>query len=291
MVTGSAHLHAVEAALAESGESASILCEPVGRNTGPAVIAAAGMRPAEDVLVVLPSDHLIEDLDQFTVCVEAAVREARKGRLVTFGVPPTRAESGFGYIELGEPSGEAHAIASFHEKPDQDRAAVLANDGRHLWNSGMFVFTAETILSEASRHAPSLVEAVLDSIPVGASPTSGATVFLDDSFGVVESISIDHAIMERTKNGVVIPIDVGWSDVGSFEALHSVSPKDSEGNAVSGKVVLADVRDSLVHAGSRWVAVIGLDNIAVVETPDAVVVVPLDQSQEVREIANRLREG
>ena len=283
VVTGSAHLHAVEGALAQAGVSATVLCEPVGRNTGPAVIAAAIVSEPDDVLVVLPSDHLIEDVDQFANRVEAAVGEAQEGRLVTFGIPPTRAETGYGYIELGERSGEAHIITSFHEKPSRQRAEAMAADGKHLWNSGMFVFTAETLLGEAARHAPSLYQAVRKAVPAERRDR----ILLDDSFADVESISIDHAIMERTTNGVVIPIDVGWSDVGSFQSLHSVSLRDQDGNAVTGEVVLSDVRGSLVHAGTRKVAVIGVDGLAVIDTPEAVLVVPLDLSQRVRDIADQ----
>ena len=283
VVTGMAHLQAVESALTGAGVSATVLCEPVGRNTGPATIAAALVVQPEDVLVVLPSDHLIDDVDSFAEKAEAAVREARKGRLVTFGVPPTRAETGFGYIKVGEATGEARLLSGFEEKPDAARAEMLASDGRHLWNSGMFVFTAETLLNEASTLTPEIVDSVRTAIP----DERGSRILLGDAFADVESISIDHAIMERTANGVVIPIDVGWSDVGSFKALHSVSPHDENGNAVTGEVLTSAVSDSLIHAGTRKVAVIGLSGVAVVDTPEALLVVPLDQSQEVRDVADQ----
>ena len=209
VVTGESHRWSVEDALAESGIGATIISEPVGRNTAPAVLSAALICKPDEVLVVLPSDHLIADGDAFAGNVEAAVREARKGKLVTFGVRPTRPETGFGYIEIGDATGDAYGIATFHEKPDPEEAQSFVADGRHLWNSGMFTFTAEPVLDEAELHVPGLLEGVRRALPGDAIPGERRDhVLLKSSFADIESISNDHAIMERTGRGVVIPIDV-----------------------------------------------------------------------------------
>ena len=288
VVTGADHVALVQSAIDASGlDGVRLVTEPVGRNTGPAVIAAALMVDPGEVLVVLPSDHLISDPVGFRSAMAGAVDFAVAGQLVTFGVTPDRPDTGLGYIEVGEDLGDAHKIARFKEKPGADEAEKLFRDGAHLWNSGIFVFSAGTFLDEAATRRPGLVESVRSSLPEG----NDAVVELTAVFADVESVSIDHAVMEHTTRGVVIPIDVGWSDVGSFQALLDASPADSDGNVVSGDVILLNVTNSYIHAASRQIAIAEMDGVVVVETPASVLVVPVDQSQAVRDLVRHVDES
>lgn len=284
VVTGDLHSHLVAEEVARTGvPTAHILVEPEGRNTAPAAVAAALVSDPGDVLVILPSDHLILDVEGFGELVERAAGHAVDGHIVTFGVKPSRPETGYGYIELGEPRDGAHHLLSFIEKPDADTAEKLTSGGRHLWNSGIFVVTAGTLISEAMRHSPQVVAAVREALPDHV----GDAVRLGERFRDSPSISFDHAVMERTELGLVIPMDVGWSDLGSYRSLLEAGPRDESGNSVAGDVVLSDVSDSYVRATSRRLVVAGISGVAVVETPEAVLVVPLDRDQEVRELQDR----
>lgn len=284
VVTGSAHAELVKVFAAESGVDIHlVLVEPAGRNTAPASLAAALSSDPDDVLVILPSDHLIRDQGAFADAVIRSVEYAAEGSVVTFGVVPSRAETGYGYIELGEPLPGAYKVRRFKEKPDQEEAERLTSGGNHVWNSGMFVVSAAGLLMEASRHCPVILAGVTAAM---RAPVDGI-VELGAEFLNVERISLDHAIMEKTENAVVMPIDVGWDDVGSFEALWSIAEKDGRGNVTSGDTVLIDVEGSLVKATSRTVAVAGVSDVVVVETPDVVLVVPRNQSQMVRDLAER----
>lgn len=288
VVTGEDHLPLVQAGLTDSGiTGALVLLEPVGRNTAPAVAAAATIADPDDVLVILPSDHLINDVDRFRGHVGDAAGHARAGSIVTFGVVPTRPDTGYGYIEVGDALDGAYRVARFREKPGAEEAAALVAEGRYLWNSGMFVAQAKHLEDEMSRTAPDVLQGARGA--VGGS--HGEVVRLSPSFGGVESISFDHAVMERTDRGVVIPIEVGWDDIGSYLALHGQASKDPRGNSVSGQVILDEVDDSLIVATSRVVAVAGMAGVVVVETPAAVLVVPLDRAQMVRSLAEQVGEN
>jgi mannose-1-phosphate guanylyltransferase/mannose-6-phosphate isomerase len=285
VVTGADYLAITNDAIAESGERTSVLiAEPAGRNTAPAVLAAALVAEPSDVLVVLPSDHLVSDEDGFREAVRTAVNLAEEGRLVTFGITPDRPETGFGYIEAGEDLGDCFRLARFMEKPASDVAEQIWDDGTHLWNSGMFVFQARTVIAETEKHRPELAAAVRRALPSDRGPV----VNLSPDFANVESISIDYAVMEHTSRGVVIPIDVGWADVGSYQTLLEVSDTDSAGNATSGDVSLLNVANSYVHGVSRKIVVAGLDGVVVVETPEGVLVVPVEHSQIVRDLVGLL---
>ncbi|MEX1124058.1 MAG: mannose-1-phosphate guanylyltransferase [Acidimicrobiia bacterium] len=287
VVTGDQHVEAVERVLMATGTGIeSVVVEPQGRNTAPAIIVAALLAEPDDVLVVLPADHLIGDRQGFVREVETAVSIAREGGLVLFGVVPTRPETGYGYIETGSPVGDALEVMAFIEKPDPEQAEQLVTDGRHLWNSGMFVFTARAILEQCSVLQPDLLARVTAALPV----PRGARIDLAPSFAEVTAISIDHAVMELTDRALVVPIDVGWSDVGSWEAVWENSPHDPSGNVLVGDVTIRNVSGSYVHATSRLVAVAGIEDLVVVETPDAVLVVPRRNSQLVREIVDNLAE-
>ena len=287
ILTGAQHVEAVERAVTAVGvEIESVVVEPQGRNTAPAVIAAALLADPDDVLVVLPADHLIEDRLGFVAAVETAVAIAREGALVLFGVVPTRPETGYGYIETGDAAGAALEVAAFVEKPDLEHAERFFSDGSHLWNSGMFVFTARAILDQANAIRPDLLEDVRAALP---GPRK-ARVDLAPGFANVESISIDHAVMEHTDRSLVLPIDVGWSDVGSWEAVWESSAKDASANVLVGGVTAVESSGSYVHATSRLVAVAGIEDLVVVETADAVLVMPRRASQLVREIVAVLAE-
>jgi mannose-1-phosphate guanylyltransferase/mannose-6-phosphate isomerase len=290
VVTGRAHVSLVSDALKASGvDSSRVLVEPTGRNTAPAALAAALLAKPDDILAIVPSDHLVTDVAAFRDAVGIAADHAGGGRIVTFGIRPSRAETGYGYIEIGDSHGSAaHSVARFKEKPDTTEAETLASDGRHVWNSGMFVARADQLLAEAGTHCPEILAGVTNALPEIKGDGGGIEIHeLGEAFQDVESISIDYAIMERTDNAIVIPIDVGWDDVGSYRSLLTALTRDSNGNHVEGEVTIADVSGSFVKASSRAVAVAGLNDVVVVETPDAVLVVPLDRSQYVRELSER----
>ena len=289
VVTGTAHLALAEEALEAAGRGESlILVEPVGRNTAPAALAAALISAPEDILVILPSDHLISDLEGFRTAVAAATAVAREGGVVTFGIEPSRPETGYGYIEIGEARGDGFfTVRRFKEKPDEPQAEEMAADGRHVWNSGMFVVGADTLVAEAKSHCPGILDGVRRAVPDRA----GAVIELSDAFTAVEPKSIDYAIMERTDRAVVIPIDVGWDDVGSFPSLLAALGRDEAGNHIEGDVIVDGVTDSFIHAASRKVVVAGIGDVVVVETADAVLVVPLEHSQRVRELSERADRG
>lgn len=289
VVTGKAHVALVRDALKASGVgSARVLVEPVGRNTAPAALAAALLAEPDDILVILPSDHLVSDVSAFRDAVGIAAGHASEGRIVTFGINPSRAETGYGYIELGGTQGSAHSVARFKEKPDKAEAQRLTSDGRHVWNSGMFVARADHLLAEARTHCPQVLAGVTAALSeIGGDAGGVAPDELGETFGDIESISIDYAIMEKTDRAIVIPIDVGWDDVGSYRSLLNALRRDASGNHVDGNVTIDDVSGSFVVATSRTVAVAGLSDVVVVETPEAVLVMPLDQSQHVRELSER----
>jgi mannose-1-phosphate guanylyltransferase/mannose-6-phosphate isomerase len=283
IVTGGEQVPTVENALAARNVAATLLVEPTGRNTAPAVLAAALVSDPADVLLVMPSDHLIADAPAFTSAVKEGVEMAGQGSLVTFGIVPTRPETGYGYIEQGAPAGPGFRVTRFKEKPDAGEAARLVGDGRHLWNSGIFVFQASALLAEANRQAPDIVEGVQASLPSWRE----GTLVIGDGFSAIRSISIDHALMEGAEDVVVVPLDAGWSDIGSWQSVWELGEHDGAGNTLIGDVVAVDVRGSYVRAGSKTVAVAGVEDLVVVETPDVVLIVPRDRSQLVRDLAVR----
>ncbi|MGH8913593.1 MAG: mannose-1-phosphate guanylyltransferase [Acidimicrobiia bacterium] len=284
VVTGDGHLGSIDQALenVSAAESATIIIEPAGRNTAPAVLAAALVADRDDVLVVLPSDHVIADVDGFRAAVRHAIALASEGALVIFGVQPTRPETGYGYIEKGEPIDGGYRVARFKEKPEHDEAEQLVAARTHLWNCGMFVFSAGALLEEARRHSPDLVAGVGAALPAGR----GDRIRLGPAFADVAAISLDHAVIEKTGRAIVIPVDVGWSDIGSWQSLWELSGHDASGNALVGEVRAVGVTNSYVLSSSRTIAIAGVDGMVVVETPDAVMVLPMSASQKVRELVN-----
>lgn len=268
-----------------------IILEPAGRNTAPALAAAAmALRGRSDTLMlVLPADHLIRNEGAFSTAVACAVTSGSVGNLVTFGIVPKSPETGYGYIELGtaaETTG-AHRVARFIEKPDLDRATSFIAAGNFLWNSGMFVMSPSRYLEELECHRPDILGAVKlawsqrsldqDFVRLGA-----------QAFNECPAESIDYAVMEQTSHAVVVPADMGWSDIGSWATLWENSPKDSDGNVVRGDVDVNDTHNSYLRSEGRLLSVSGLDDIVVVETGDAVLVTSREKSQLVKDVVTRL---
>lgn len=285
----------------------AIILEPVGRNTAPAVAVSAihaAVKGDDPVLLVLPADHVIRDMAPFHAAVAVGERLALKGRLVTFGIVPGGPETGYGYIKKGKGipekthsrrrSAEGHfpafAVERFVEKPDLVTAKKYVASGEYLWNSGMFMFRASVYLRELKRFAPAMLAACrkaykgakkdLDFLRLGA-----------EAFAASPADSIDYAVMENTASATVIPLAAGWSDVGSWSSLWEVHRRDKSGNALAGDVIVRDTKNSLIHAGSRLVAAIGLKDLVIVETADAVLVAHKDHCQKVKQVVDHLREA
>lgn len=271
---------------------ARILLEPEGRNTAPA-IALAALRAVEEepeaLLLVLAADHLIRDVAQFHQSIDHARRLAEQGQLVTFGVVPTHAETGYGYIQRVEGQGDVgFRVKRFVEKPDRATAEDYLATGGYYWNSGMFLFSAKRYLEELERFQPAMVEACRAAL-AGASEDLDFTRLDAEAFKACPADSIDYAVMERTEHASVVPLEAGWSDIGSWSALWEVSERDAQGNACRGDVMLHDSRDLLVHADHRLVATVGVEDLIVVETKDAVLVAHKDRVQEVKQVVARLK--
>lgn len=284
--------------LAEIGvEPAAILLEPSGRNTAPAVTLAALHAAAAGsgaVLAVLPSDHAVEDAAGFRAALARAAEAAAGGTLVALGVSPQRPEPGYGYICPGTALPgltDVRAITSFVEKPAPATATHYVEDGQHLWNSGVFVMPADLLLTELERFEPTLVATCREAIT--RAERDGWFLRIDAAeFAAAPALSIDVAVMERTNRGAVLPIDVGWRDLGSFTALHEAAEADGEGNVVRGDAVLPDSHGCYVHAADGvLVAGIGLDDMIVVVTGDAVLIVPKSRAGEVENLIARLGNG
>ncbi len=277
---------------------ASIILEPVGRNTAPAV-AVAAFKALEDgtdpILLVLPADHHIEQLQPFQESLRCGIELAAENHLVTFGIVPGAPETGYGYIEKGadiqrEASPCAAALISrFVEKPDRGKAEEYVKSGRFLWNSGMFAFRASRILEELERLSPAIVKSAREALTRGSADLDFFRLDLA-SFEACPSSSLDYAVMEKTKKGAVVPLDAGWSDLGSWEALWKSSILDSKANACLGDVMTEDVKGCYIHAASRLVAAIGVENLVIVETADSILITPRDRSQDVKKIVSRLKE-
>ena len=272
----------------------AIVLEPVGRNTAPAIAAAAlqAMAAGDDpLLLVLPSDHVVRDAEAFRAAVQAASPAAEQGALVTFGIVPTAPETGFGYIqaEAGQaaPGEGVRKVLRFVEKPDAGTARRYLEEGGYYWNSGMFLFRASRYLDELRKFRPDILEATTRAFE--AAKRDGDFVRLDrDAFAACPSDSIDYAVMEKTGDACVVPVDIGWNDVGSWSALWDVSEQDDAGNAHHGDVIAVDSRDSYAYA-RRLVALVGVDNLVVVETDDAVLVARKDRVQQVKDVVAKLK--
>ncbi|HEX3838440.1 MAG TPA: mannose-1-phosphate guanylyltransferase/mannose-6-phosphate isomerase [Steroidobacteraceae bacterium] len=272
----------------------AIVLEPFGRNTAPAIALAAlaALRDAGEVdplLLVLPADHVIRDTAAFQHAVHAALSAAEHGQLVTFGIVPGAPETGYGYIQRGEPQGAVYRIARFIEKPDLTRARQFVDAGDYYWNSGMFLFRAGRYLSELERLAPPIAAACRAAF-LGGHADLDFTRLGTRAFESCPSDSIDYAVMEKTTDAVMVPLDAGWSDVGSWSALHAASDADADGNVMHGDVLPEDSSGCYLYAESRLLATVGLTDHVVVETKDAVLVAPRNRVQDVKKLVNRLKE-
>ena len=277
----------------EGPNKTTIILEPLGRNTAPAISAAAyyveqevAVNFLDDsiVMLVLPADHLIQNEKAFSEAVSEAAKLVNDGKIVTFGIIPQSPETGYGYIQKGAGS----EVISFVEKPDSTTAQKYLNSGNYFWNSGMFAFSAKVFNEEMLKYAPEICTAMDESVKKG---THDGDFFRIDMESMAQSPSdsIDYALMEKSANVAVVPADLAWCDIGSWQALWCVSEKDASGNVASGDIILEDVSNSLIRSQKTLVTAIGLEGMMVVETGDAVLVAPLDRSQDVKKIVTRLK--
>lgn len=273
-------------------DNANILLEPVGRNTAPAIALAALRATADEadpVLLVLAADHLIADVAAFQASILAALPLAQAGKLVTFGIVPSHPETGYGYIEQGAVvEGGGYAVSRFVEKPDLATAESYLASGRYLWNSGMFMFRASRFLQELEVYRPDILAACRAALVGGAQDLHFTRVDAA-AFAACPDESIDYAVMEKTDAAVVVPLDAGWSDIGSWSALWDVSPKGPQGNVFKGDVLSEGARNTFVHADSRLVAAVGVEDLVIVETRDALLVAHKDHVQDVKKIVAQLQ--
>ncbi|WP_313252259.1 mannose-1-phosphate guanylyltransferase/mannose-6-phosphate isomerase [Stenotrophomonas sp.] len=290
VVANESHRFVAAEQLQQAGTAPSaILLEPIGRNTAPAIAAAAleARRNGDDpLLLVLPSDHLINDIARFHQAIAQAAAIAEQGKLVTFGIQPTAPETGYGYIKAVAGDGP-RAIERFVEKPDLATAETYVASGEYYWNSGMFLFRASRYLEELERLQPQILAACRTAWEKARRDTD--FIRLDaDAFKASPSDSIDYAVMEKTGDAAVVPLDAGWSDVGSWTALRDVSEQDADGNAHRGDLIAIDCRNTFAY-GDRLIAMVGLEDVIVVETNDAVLVGKSDRMQEVKDVVAQLK--
>jgi mannose-1-phosphate guanylyltransferase/mannose-6-phosphate isomerase len=281
-------------------EPRAMVLEPFGRNTAPAIALAAhaalhsaGSDPQSDpLLLVLPADHVIRDVPAFQKAVRVALPAAERGKLVTFGIVPNAPETAYGYIQRsgsGEGDEGTHPIARFVEKPSAEKAAQFVQSGDYYWNSGMFLFRARRYLKELESFAPEIAK-VCASAAAAAKSDLDFTRIDPKVFEACPSDSIDYAVMEKTRDAVVVPLDAGWSDVGSWAALHEACEADGRGNVARGDVIAEDSQGCYLYSESRLVAVVGLEDHVVIETKDAILVAPKDRVQDVKKLVYRLKE-
>jgi len=280
------------------------LFEPVGRNTAPAIALAAACLMAEGadpIMVVLPADHIIKDEVRFRDHLSIAIKAAENGGLITFGIRPTHPDTGFGYIKARSTSldteapneacaaNEVYTVERFTEKPDHATAGEFLRQGDYYWNSGMFVWRASVILAEIQRHLPEVYR-IVQAILAGSRAAGSFQQAVEEHFAAMPAISIDYGVLEKSDRVSLIPCDIGWNDVGSWHAVHEISAKDESGNTLQGNVVALDCRNSLIRAEKRLVAAIGVEDLCVIETADAVLISKSDQTQRVREVVDTLEQ-
>ncbi len=289
VVCGEAHAAGIERHLSEIGlpSHGRVIAEPCGRNTAPAILLSVLLAMQEDedaVLCIFPADHVIRPDHVFHARLREAVSLAHSGSIVTFGIRPTYPETGYGYIEGADPvPGGALTIKRFVEKPDEVTAGEYVASGRFFWNSGMFVFKASAMVAEFRSHEPDMLRRMEDMCGESSLPSATA-------YAQLPNISIDYAIMERTRQGVLLPSDFEWSDIGSWQSLYDFLPKDDNGNVVNGDVMPHDTRNSLIMGGERLIATNHISNTVIVDTPDALFVSDMARSSDVKTIVTRLKD-
>lgn len=275
----------------------AIILEPVGRNTAPAIAVAALAALRENpaaILAVMPSDHVVKDDARFVEGVKRAAKVAATGKLVLFGIKPTEPHTGYGYIKQGHPiegfNGGALTVEKFAEKPDKQTAEAYLKSGEYLWNSGIFVLNARTFLEELARLEPAILEAARTAL-ARATDDLGFLRLDKTSFAQSPNISIDYAVMEKTQTAAVLPLDVGWNDVGSWTSLWEIAPRDDKGNYIHGEAVLEDTNDCYVHSEKSIISTIGVRDLVIVDTPDALLVADKSRTQDVSKIVARLKQS
>jgi mannose-1-phosphate guanylyltransferase/mannose-6-phosphate isomerase len=271
------------------------LFEPIGRNTAPAIALAAAYltaNGADPIMVVLPADHIIKEEVQFRAHLDTAIKAAESGKLVTFGIQPTRPDTGFGYIKTKSSANATQSVVldveRFTEKPDLTTAEGFLKEGSYYWNSGMFVWRASVILAEIKQHLPGVYQ-VVQTILTESKAGSGFQQAVEKHFASMPSISIDYGVLEKSNRVSLIPCDIGWNDVGSWQAVHEISAHDEQGNALQGNVIAVGCKNSLIRSEKRLVAAIGVEDLCIIETADAILVSKSDQSQRVREVVDVLQ--
>ena len=271
----------------------TILLEPVGRNTAPAIAAAAlqSLRDSDSsMLLVLSADHVIQDVDAFHDAINIASQQVQSGKLATFGIVPTNANTGYGYIKSSKESNNgAHKVEEFVEKPDLKTAESYLEQGNYLWNSGMFMFKDTTLINELTVHSLDIVNSVSDAVNNAEQDLD--FIRLDKkAFESSPSDSIDYALMEKSDNVVVVPLDAQWNDIGSWSALYDIGTKDSNGNVIQGDVFIEETINTYIHANHHIVATIGVQDLVIVDTPNATLIATKDKVQEVKKIVEKLQE-
>jgi len=273
----------------------NIVVEPCGRNTAPCICLAALIirnRDPDDVMAVLPADHHIADPESFRRCLTAACEAARQTAcLVTMGIRPTRPETGYGYMQLGQQAGSygeqaLYRVTAFHEKPSREKALEFLDHGSFLWNSGMFVWTVAAIMEAMERYVPDTYRILCGAVPHLGSADKATP--LSDAYAAIRPVSVDCGIMEPAENVVAMKADFGWNDIGSWSALHDVLPRDNNGNAIRGNVIAVDSHNVLAHSPHKVTAVVGLDDIVIVDTEDALLVCAKDKAQDVKSVVEAL---
>jgi len=282
------HRFFVAEQLREIDKLGSIILEPVGRNTAPAIALAALTAKDDPLLLVLAADHVIQDEAAFREAVIRAIPLAEAGKLVTFGIVPTQPHTGYGYIKRGKDIGEDFEVDAFVEKPSSDIAQDYFSSGDYYWNSGMFLFRASTYLEELKKFRPDILEQCQGSVMDVKTDLDFLRID-KDMFESCPAESVDYAVMEKTSHAVVVTMDAGWSDIGSWSSLWDISEKDSEGNSTHGDVILHNTRNSYVKSDNKLVAVIGVDDLVVVSTKDALMVAHKDSVQDVKMITESLK--
>jgi mannose-1-phosphate guanylyltransferase/mannose-1-phosphate guanylyltransferase/mannose-6-phosphate isomerase len=289
IVIGS-ELHADEIERQAGGRIGKLILEPCPRSTAPAIALAALLAAPDALLLVTPSDHLIRDQQAFLDAVERGLQLAEQGWLVTFGILPLRPETGYGYIRQGAAVAPGvHRVERFLEKPDSATAEILLASGDHFWNGGIFLFRADAYLAALEAHAPAILEAARGAMP---GQREGLRVHPDpDAFAAAPSISIDYAVMEKAEDVAVVPVEMGWSDIGSWDALYEVGPLDSDGNLLRGDVVAAESRACLIQSDGPTIVTVGVEDLIIVASGDSILILPRGQSQRVKEALDALAES
>ena len=290
VVANAAHADMIEAQLEKAGTAgARLILEPLGRNTAPAIALAALALPRDAIMLVMPSDHVIQDVAAFRAAIQTARPLVEQGWLATFGITPDGPETGYGYIKRGEPIGEGVArVDSFVEKPDRETAEAYLATGRYSWNGGIFLFGAGAYLDALQLYAPDMLACVQKSMDNAVH--EGNRIFPErHAFASSPGQAVDYAVMEKADKVAVVPVEMGWSDVGSWDALHAISARDDNGNAHHGEVLAIDTKRCMIRSEGPVVAAVGVKDLIVIATPDAVLIMPRGASQEVKRAVEALK--